>query len=194
MRGYDTAYLFFCSPTDTIKRMNRTWCYITISSGHKVKIDQADREMVSTQSWRVITSTTGRKKVICFMRTSKGPRNVTLGKFLMNPPKGKQVYPRRFNEELDYRRENLVICTLQQRQSLLPKNRKKGSSKYRGVSFGQVSRMWRASITVHGKAKNLGDFDDEHTAAAAYNRAAKKYFGEFAYQNKILDQKKPRKE
>ena len=38
----------------------------------------------------------------------------------MNPPKGKLAYPRRFNDGFDYRKNNLIICTMQERQQLLP--------------------------------------------------------------------------
>jgi hypothetical protein len=110
---------------------------------------------------------------------------MTLGKFLMNPPKGKQVYPRRFNEELDYRKSNLIICTLAERQRLLPKKRTQTSSKFRGVSRIKNKKLWRASIEVNGLSINLGDYKSEKEAALAYNKAARKHFGHLAYQNPI---------
>lgn len=173
--------------------MDRPWCVVKIASGHSVKIDREDRERVMSRSWRVTLSTTGRKRVVCSVRTPKGVRSVTLGKFLMNPPRGKQVYPRRFNEELDYRKSNLIVCSLKERQGMLPKNRVKASSSFRGVSWGRGSGRWRAGITVNGKSINLGDFDNESEAALAYNKAAKKYFGSMAYQNRVVASRKPRR-
>ena len=82
-------------------------------------------------------------------------------------------------------KENLVVCTLKERQRLLPKNRKKSSSAYRGVSYSQADGKWRAGIEVEGKAINLGHFDWEDEAAHAYNQAARKFFGNIAYQNNI---------
>jgi len=103
----------------------------------------------------------------------------------MKPPRGKQVYPRRFNDGLDYRKSNLIVCTLKERQRLLPKKRSQTTSMYRGVSFSRATGKWRAAIEVNGKALNLGLFTHENAAARAYNEAARKYFGEIAYQNPV---------
>lgn len=163
----------------------KKWCYITVRPDQKVKIDHEDLERVSQHSWRITKGTTGRPRVITSIRTPKGVRSVTLGAFLMQPPPGKQVYPRRFNEGLDYRKDNLIVCSLKERQQMLPKKRVQTSSQYRGVSFVTRSRKWRAGIEVEGRSINLGLFENEVDAAHAYNLAAKKYFGDGAYQNPI---------
>ncbi len=161
------------------------WTWIKASGGEKVKIDHADLKRVEQHSWRVTKGTTGRPRVVTSIRGPNGVRQITLGKFIMKPPKGKQVYPRRFNEGLDYRRNNLIVCTLQERQQLLPKNRMGASSTYRGVSWVRSSKQWRAAIEVDGRSINLGHFKNESHAALAYNRAARKYFGKIAYQNQV---------
>lgn len=165
--------------------MKNDWCYHTISKGVKVKIDKEDLERVSEKTWRVTKGTTGRPRVVTSVRTPDGIRNVTLGRFLMSPPKKKQVYPRRFNEGLDYRKGNLIICTVKERQRLLSKRRVKTSSKFKGVSYSKADKKWKAGIEVNGKGINLGHFKDEKDAARAYNAAAKKFFGDIAYQNPI---------
>jgi hypothetical protein len=162
----------------------KSWVTISVS-GKNVKIDRSDLAKVSRHSWRVTKGTTGRERVVTSVRTDAGSRTITLGAFLKKPAKGKQVYPRRFNEGLDYRKENLIVCTLKERQRLLPKKRTKTSSVYRGVSFQKANETWRAAIEVEGEAMNLGDFDLEDAAADAYNRAARKHFGKMAYQNEI---------
>ena len=169
----------------------KPWTTITIS-GHKVKVDREDMIRIEERSWRVIISDLGRPKVVTSMRLEDGVRTVGLGKFLMKPPKGKQVYPRRFQEGLDYRKENLLVCTIKERQRLLPKRRAATSSQYRGVSYQKNSGKWRAGIEVKSKAINLGEYVSEEAAALAYNKAARKFFGKIAYQNSIRRKKKPR--
>lgn len=165
--------------------MAKDWTYIKAHPGLKVKIDREDLARVEKHSWRVTQGTTGRKRVVTSIRGPSGVKTLTLGRFLMRPPKGKQVYPRRFNEELDYRKSNLIVCTLKERQRLLPKNRIHGTSHFRGVSFDKASKKWRASIELNGRSVNLGHFKLEAEAALAYNRAARKHFGDMAYQNQV---------
>lgn len=163
----------------------KSWCYVPVSPNLKVKIDREDLERVDKHKWRITYGTTGRRRVVTSFRDGKKVRQVTLGRFLMNPAKNKQVYPRRFNDELDYRKENLIVCTLRERQRLLPKNRRKTSSVFRGVSYLSGVRKWRAGIEVSGHSINLGNFDSEIDAALAYNEAAKKHFGSDAYLNQV---------
>jgi hypothetical protein len=47
-----------------------------------------------------------------------------------------------------------------------------GSSSYRGVTWNKEKGRWTAQIRHNGKALNLGRFDNEHTAALAFNIAA----------------------
>ena len=74
----------------------------------------------------------------------------------------------------DNRIANLRLAThAQNRQNLSLNARNK--SGVRGVSFDAVNQKWRASISVNGKAKNLGRFTTKAEAAAAYKVAAAKY-------------------
>lgn len=59
------------------------------------------------------------------------------------------------------------------------------SSKYKGVSWFKRDKKWKANITVNKKSIYLGMYESEFEAAAAYNRAALKFFGEFACLNQL---------
>lgn len=80
---------------------------------------------------------------------------------------------------------NLRAATTSQNQS--NREGKRGSaSKYKGVHKSKSKKSpWRVVIVVNGEGIYLGAFSNENEAAKVYNDAAIKYFGEFAYLNKI---------
>ncbi len=85
---------------------------------------------------------------------------------------------------LDNRRCNLRLCTMEQnRHNAVP--HKSAISKHKGVVFHRPSRKWVARIYHRGIRTHLGCFESEKGAAIAYNKAAKKCFGKFAYVNKL---------
>lgn len=59
------------------------------------------------------------------------------------------------------------------------------SSKYKGVHWSKIAEKWQAQIPAGNKTVWLGLYDSEEDAARAYNIAAVKYRGEFAYINQI---------
>ena len=59
-----------------------------------------------------------------------------------------------------------------------------GEVGYKGVSKSRGK--FRARITVKDSVIHLGTFNTAEEAAMAYNNAAKKHLGEFAFLNKII--------
>lgn len=57
------------------------------------------------------------------------------------------------------------------------------TSQFKGVR--KRKNRWHAELRVDGKKLFLGSFVTEKEAALAYNEAAIKYFGEFAFPNKV---------
>ena len=55
---------------------------------------------------------------------------------------------------------------------------KEGSSKYTGVSFNKTINKWQTAITIEGKTRYLGCYENEEEAAADYARAVFKYKGQ----------------
>ena len=85
-------------------------------------------------------------------------------------------------DSMDNRRVNLRFATKGQ-NNMNQSGRSAASSKYKGVSWYKPKKCWRGMIKVEGKNKSLGYFESEAEAAKAYDEAARKYHGEFAYQN-----------
>lgn len=173
--------------------MSAVWKYLETKTGEKVKVDAEDHSELSEKSWRVIYTGKAKKpSVITSIRTGDKVRTMTLGQFLMKPKKGQLVYPRRWQQGLDYRKSNLIVCSMKERQRMLPKRADKSTSRYKGVSFVKKKKIWRARIEKNGKSYYLGDYAREDLAAQAYNQAAREMFGDLAYQNQIIRSKERR--
>lgn len=110
-------------------------------------------------------------------------KNVFIHRFILNPPKDKVVDHINHNT-LDNRRVNLRICSRLEnaRNRRMNKNNKSG---YKGVYYERTRQKHRAQIGFKGRNIKLGRFKDPKMAAVAYNEAAKYFFGNFAFLNKI---------
>jgi len=90
----------------------------------------------------------------------------------------------------DNRKANMRLCTHGENCHNREKykegsSRHKGNSQHKGVSWHKRDCKWRAYIRYKGHQYSLGYFTDEDEAGLAYNKAALKYFGEFAHLNPI---------
>jgi len=79
----------------------------------------------------------------------------------------------------DNRLSNLRLATRAE-NCMNSKVRNTNTSGVKGVSWNQETRRWTAYINVNKSRLHLGRFIRIEDAAAAYEEAAKKYFGEFA--------------
>jgi hypothetical protein len=100
----------------------------------------------------------------------------------MNAPEGMVVDHINHNG-LDNRKVNLRFATRAENARYARKTKNKFSSNYKGVHYIKRAKRWRTMITFEDKTIYIGQFRDEISAAKAYDRAAKKYFGEFACLN-----------
>lgn len=123
---------------------------------------------------------------------SKGKKNrktITLHRYLMSLILKRKLKRNEFvdhinGNSLDNRRENLRIVT--HKQSNMNRAAERNSiSKYKGVCplYNNSKKPWRAYISINRKQKHLGCFKNEIDAAKAYDREAKKLFGDFARLN-----------
>lgn len=86
---------------------------------------------------------------------------------------------------LNNQRANLRFCTAAQNiQS--SRKWKFGVSIYKGIFWRRNDRKWQTQIRVNKKLVHVGLFSSEIEASKAYDAAALKYFGEFAFTNKMM--------
>ena len=84
---------------------------------------------------------------------------------------------------LNCQKTNMRQCTNQQ-NLMNRKPNKKSTSIYKGVSISRITdKSYVANIKINGVLSYIGRFKIEIEAAKAYDNAAKKLFGEYAYLN-----------
>jgi len=108
---------------------------------------------------------------------------VFLHSFIMRLHNKNGMVDHRDHNVKNNKEENLRICNYSgnNRNCIMPKNNTTGFKGVRKLGNNKYS----AFIKVNYVQKYLGAFNDKKSAAIAYNKAAEKYFGEFAYLNEI---------
>lgn len=85
-------------------------------------------------------------------------------------------------DPLDNRRANLRQATPLQNVGNSKLSRR-NTSGYKGVSWWEHKKRWKAYIAHDRRQKHLGYFDTPEEAARAYDAAAREKWGEFAWLN-----------
>jgi len=86
----------------------------------------------------------------------------------------------------DNRKCNLRSCT--NSQSLANRRpRRNAKSKYKGVWYHPKAKKWQAAISFNKKTYRLGYYANQIDAARAYDKAALKIHGRFAFVNLPVD-------
>jgi len=101
-----------------------------------------------------------------------------LHRVIMDCPKDK-VVDHINHDKLDNRKANLRVCSVAEntRNMIKPKHNTSG---YKGVSWHNQNKKWRASIGKNKKYYTIGLFSTPEEAHAAYCKAAEAIFGEYA--------------
>ena len=153
---------------------------IKLSNGAIAIVDDEDYESLSLHKWHP-----SKDRDLCYaIRASfSGGKRKTerMHRVIMGATDNETHVDHKNQNGLDNRKENLRLCTISQNRSNSRPN-KNSSSQYKGVTKDHPNK-WLAQITVNYKNHNLGRFKIEKDAALAYDKAAYKYFKEFAYLN-----------
>ena len=156
---------------------------IPLSKGKYAIVDDEDYEELNKYKWTYHKNGYAHRCEYLGRKDKKPIHKIILmHRLVMGTPKGMHTDHINGNK-LDNRRCNLRICTTIQNQHNQKITDRKGTSKYKGVSWNKGMNKWIATIVVDKKQLRLGYYISEEDAAEVYNQAAKKYFGEFAKIN-----------
>lgn len=130
-------------------------------------IDCCDYEKIKDSYWFVMSNG--------YVRNADG---ILLHRFIMDAPE-KMVVDHIDHNPLNNRRDNLRVCT----NSENSRNRALTNfeSGCNGVCKNNRKTRWVATISVDGKSKNLGAFENIDDAIKTRKVAEEKYYGEFKY-------------
>ena len=165
------------------KRYGTEFRRIKLSCGRKgakkqyTIVDPQDYQKLSQYDWQYYEESNGRRAI----RLS-GRQIFSMHREIMNAPAG-FVIDHRDRNGLNNTKKNLRIATISQNNTNRGKTSKPTSSKYKGVCLIKTTGKWRAVIKHNRIYRHLGHFHNEEDAAKAYDKAAKKYHGEFAVLN-----------
>lgn len=101
-----------------------------------------------------------------------------LHRHIMDAPKGKVTLFIDRNR-LNLQRENMIVCE----RAVSIRHTGGRCGRFKGVHFNKKAMKWVAQITHNYKCYHLGNFDCEEAAASAYNQAAVRLHGAYAYVN-----------
>lgn len=166
---HHSTYYFGSKP---VRRIHLKKIHLTNSILEAI-VDDEDYERVIKHNWYINN--------VGYASTSIKGKDIFLHYFVMGEKKGLEIDHIDQNK-LNCSKDNLRFCTHSQNTANCgpKKNNKLG---IKGVDFQQGK--YRATIRFNYKKIFIGYFDTLREAAAAWNEASKKYFGEFAYQNKL---------
>lgn len=152
---------------------------VPLSQGLVAVIDLRDAEEIGRRNWHAVED--GRTFYALDGAKNK-LHNVILGH------KDGHIVDHEDGDGLNNRRSNLRFATASQNQFNKRLNRN-NTSGFKGVSYAAHApgeKKWRAKITVERKYISLGYYLTPELAAAAYDKAAQRLFGEFACANARL--------
>lgn len=151
---------------------------ILLTRGYKTVVDDADFDWLSQFKWSAFIPT---KSKTVYAGRVVDEKTVYMHRLITGEPPCKVDHKNR--NGLDNQRENLRQAT--HSQNLVNSPPRGGSSAYKGVSKCKQTGKWKAEIRCNERRYTLGRFTEETDAALAYNDAAIKLFGEFAWLNTI---------
>jgi len=165
---------------------------IKLTQGKVALVDDEDFEWLNQWKWYAIRDN------LTFYAVRKSPmvnrktrQLIRMHRIILNS-QDEEIVDHKDHNGLNNLRNNIRNCTQSQNQQ----NRigRFCTSRFKGVSWRKDRKRWLVTIVVQKRKMYIGMFKSELDAAEAYNMAAKKHFGNFAYLNfiGIKPEKNPR--
>jgi transposase-like protein len=158
---------------------------VPLTQGKVALVDEEDYKRVSRYNW---SARTWPGKSLCYAQRFKRRKNGTktaqsMHDFIMKPPRWFEV-DHKNGMGLNNRSSNLRCATKAQNGANRGPNRN-NTSGYKGVTRSRSKDLppWKAQIQVNGVHYQLGYHETPQDAVRAYDEAARKHFGEFAWTN-----------
>lgn len=152
--------------------------FVSLTGPWLTFVDAADAAVLAVGKWTAQPDVTG----VVYATRTEARKKIRLHRRVMKVGASERVDHRDRNG-LDNRRSNLRSASSSQNQCNAAA--RKGSSRFKGVSWKPIHESWAARITLSGSTKHLGYFKSELDAARAYDAAAIKLHGEFARINGV---------
>ncbi len=154
---------------------------IKLSKGKYAIIDPEDFDRLSQYKWHCTNHGYAARKIPPKLR--KGNEQSILMHRELCPVPDNMCVDHINRIRNDNRKSNLRPATQQQNIWNTKQKRKISNTPYTGIHFNKNRQKWQVQLTVNGKQRGFGYFTDEIEAAKEYDKAAKKYRGEFAILN-----------
>ncbi len=158
-------------------------------------VDDEDFELVSKHKWRLMKHSLSDSLFYAITKVCIGYTVISGRKYggkdiivsmhrLILDAKPAQMVDHVNRNGLDNRRSNLRFCSSRQ-NTANSKFNKNNTSGYKGVvKVRSLKNPWQARIGKSGERDYvIGHFSSPIEAAKAYNKEARKRYGEFAYEN-----------
>lgn len=152
---------------------------IRLSRGLDALIDDCDYELVSKYKWYAMPRDKAGKY---HAATAICGDTYFMHRLILGVNNPNQIVDHVDNDGLNNQRHNLRVGTQLTNAYHRPK---RGDSRLRYKGISRNGNKWGAQIKVNRKRIWLGVFDTDVEAAIAYNEAAVKYHGEYAFLNVI---------
>jgi hypothetical protein len=148
---------------------------IPLTRGKFALVDDGDFEYLNQFKWCFNGQYAARRGAI------RGKSLIRMHRVVMCAPAGYEV-DHINGDKLDNRRANLRLCTRAENQRHKARNRQ-NTTGYKGVRIDKRDGYFSARIRFDNKELHLGRFRNAVDAARAYDAAAKKLHGDFAWLN-----------